>query len=256
MLQEFLKALSEQAVQAADPKIFCPDAEPESVYFLRGADGNWNRMKAAPFTRDHKAADLNAIIQFATANKGASVFYARNLVSCLLDDNDRRDTINLTLAFSPQLEALRGIRGSMSGVSQADLIHLLRTTFKRSMPTCPFLLDSIRKLKFDAGGTTTSEVRSNRQSLSRAQQAQVTGEAELVEEFDLVVPIFDGCLPSIQGTITIALDTDAVKQTFRLTPIPGDIEAAIRNAEDQIGVLLRKGLADTSAAERIYYGEA
>jgi hypothetical protein len=75
------------------------------------------------------------------------------------------------------------------------------------------------KLTFDAGGKTTSEVQSGKQSMSRSQLAQVTGEADLVEQFDLTVPIFDGFAPAIQGTITCALDADATKQSFAITPL-------------------------------------
>jgi hypothetical protein len=253
MLQELLKALSEQAVKASDLKAFRPPGEPESVYYLRDADGNVSRHDTEPPHRDHKAADLSAVVAFAIANKDASVFYNRASVVCLLEDSIRRDRITLPLTFSPQLaEVLRW--GKALYASQGDLIRLLRTTFRNSMHGGDLFLKSIRTINFEAGSKLVSDQQTTKQSMTKEQIARLTGGADLPEEILLTFPIFDGVWPQLQGTVTVALDTDAAKQQFILSPIPGDAETAIRKAEAEIGLKLVTDMGDAPAAERVYYG--
>lgn len=258
MLRDFLdgiKDLAEKAAQKKADPVLKPLAEPDFLYFL---PGDTEPRRAKPTPRAHEAGDLTAILAFALANKTSSVFFNREGVICLLDDGDRRDAIRLQLDYSPQLKKL--MQWETAGavkVEQRPLIITLRTLFRRCMEACPMLVDAIRKVKFEAGASAAGTVGKNKASMTTEMIAQVTGDVELPEEFNLVVPVFDGVFPLLKATVTIALDADGAEQKFTLTPIPGDIETGIGNAEAEIGAAIATGLQDAKEqAARVYFGKA
>lgn len=234
MLKEFLETVSSQAVKAAGQQHIHPKEEPGHVYFLDG-----KKHVAEPAPRKHVAFDLSAIIEFAQANAGASVWYDRDAVVCLIDDATRRDRVTLSLAMSDQLDEIHGWERGKA-FSQRELIFLLRTMFARNMARCPNLLAALRKVNVTNNAGGSSEIKPGKVSVSRSVEHEVSGAASLPEHFELDVPVFDGVFPSVGGTVAIALELDAASPSpFTLIPFPGDLERVWRAAEEWIGDQLR-----------------
>lgn len=196
-----------------------------------------------PMPRAHVAADLETIVQWAQKAKNDGwepvVWYARQAVICVLDDKSRRDTLTLPLSFSqPVLKLLEMNSGLLIG--QAELIWLLRTTFRHSLRLHPTLIETFRGLRWEKA--TDSQQRGV--SLGKNIEAKVNGVRDLPESFGLECPAFAQNLriPDIQ--VEIAVDVDHGTEKFRLLPIPGMLERCLQMAEQAIGSNLRDELGD------------
>lgn len=250
MFVEALKFLAEQAEKASVPFILKPEAEPDHIYYING-----DIQVAKPNPRQHTAADLSAIIAVASdpANPNAEVWYSAAGVVCVLDADTRRDHVVLPLAFSPQLKEILSWGDKSKPFGQRELILKLRTMFKRSLDQSPGLLDLLRSLKFTASSVTGSNISSNKSSVGKSIEAEVTGAAALPDEFWLSVPVFaGGAFRPIEAKVDVAIEMDAVAQTFTLHPVPGTVAQQVALAEGVIGETLRAELKSTPA--KVYYG--
>lgn len=252
IIRDALEFLTKQANAAAGPIITHPKEEPPHIYLLDG-----ERKVAVPETRKHKASSLDAVMSFhqsESKNNASSpaTWYSRKGVVCLLDDDIRRDRVEMPLNPSPQLKVILSWGDQSQPFKQPNLILMLRTMFKRNMTRCPNLLELLRSIRFESGQVVNSEIVKSRASISKSIENKVSGKDELPDEFYLNVPIFSEPYAFIEGLIGVALEMDAGTQSFTLHPFPGDVERQVTLAEDVIGKALREALGDDAA---VYYGE-
>jgi hypothetical protein len=249
MFVEALKFLAEQAEKASVPFILKPEAEPDHIYYING-----DIKVAKPQPRLHTAADLSAIVTVASdLDENVEVWYSAAGVVCILDADTRRDHVVLPLAFSPQLKEILSWGEKSKPFGQRELILKLRTMFKRSLDQSPGLLDLLRSLKFSSSSVTGSTVGSNKSSVGKSIEAEVTGAAALPDEFWLNVPVFaGGSFRPLEAKVDVAIEMDAVAQTFVLHPVPGTVAQQVALAEGVIGETLRAELKSTQA--KVYYG--
>lgn len=245
MIKEALEFLAEQATNASVPYIESAPAEPPHVYYKDG-----EKVHAEPNPRSHEASDITAVIEFAKEFTESRTWYTRNaLVSVLNDDADRRERIRLQVNPSQQISTVIKWGNKSTPMSQAGLILLLRTMFKHSLAQAPKLIEILRVLKFNTGKSVDSSVQKGKTSVGKSIESEVTGAAEIPDDFILDVPLFDGIFPRLRGQIEIAIEMDAASETFTLYVVPGSVEGAYRDAEDIIGNTLREELG-----EKVYYG--
>lgn len=252
MLDAALKLLSDQAVKAYGPHIVNREAEPPHVYFVDG-----KRTVAEPPPRDHVAADLGAIIDFAKANPKASVWYSAAGVTCLVDDATRRDRVSLKLSLSRQLEKIMSWGDKSPPMKQRDFILMLRTMFKRNLAQAPNLIDSVRIVKFTASKQTDANIGSGKASIGTKIETEISGAGGIPDDFFFNVPIFGEPFGNIEGLIDVALEMDATSESFTIHPVPGTISKQIALAENVIGETLRKAIEDGGkSGPRVFYGSA
>lgn len=252
MLKELYEAIGQQAVKALAPAALYPDREPDHIYWTRAADGTLDYHEADPEPRQHQAGDLSAVIAFAQRfSVAAAVWYDRDGVVCITDDDRRRDRVALPLAPSPQLATVKAMEPKKP-FDQRELILLLRTTFADCLGCCPGFVDLLRTVKFKSKTDGESTVKHGQRSVGKAIEQQIEGTAELPEYVELLVPVF-GSGFAANATVRLALDPDPTTEKFWLIPLPGTIEDAFAYAEDRIGDRLRDALKESDVP--VYYGD-
>ena len=216
---------------------------PKHTARIETRDGNIVMVNAEPDPRDHKARDLSAIIAFAEAEqtKNSAVWYSRDAVVCLINDDDRRDRVTLRLDLSPQILQLMAFEKNTISLKQSQLVILLRTTFAGCLSTAGEIITIVRNLKFKATIDGQSNLQHGSSSVGRALQQEITGAKAIPEEITLDVPIFANAF-NFTGRIRVAIDIDIATETFRLIPLPLEIERAIAGAENKIGEALNGSL--------------
>jgi hypothetical protein len=251
---------------------------PSHVTMKVEPDGSCETITAEPLTRSHTAASLQAVVDFAKrfseditivsehsdgkiVEEGrikctASVWYNRDGVTCLIDDQTRRDHVRLPLKLSPQIVALQSLEAIRKPMKQAEFVLFLRTVLHDCLSSAGELLTVVRQLKFRVESAGQSEVQHGKSSIGRALTAELTGSRAIPEYVSLLTPIFANATLQYYGTIQCALEPDAHTETFTLIPLPLQIETAISRAEEQLGQRLsgqlEKQIEDGSV--KLYYG--
>lgn len=245
MIKEAIDALTSIGRNEQPLKVINPRGEPDHVYLLVGPEGQREWMITEPKPRSHTATDLSAVTQFAKrfqASKdlepGPVIWYYRTAVVCLIEDSERRDKVTLPLDYSPQMKVLRSLEGPAKPMCQAEMVLMMRTTFRDSVEACPEIIDILRSIKFQRNEDGESEIKQGKKSIGNRLTAEMTGSKALPEYVTLNVPIWANGF-SAWRAVECALEAYPEEQAFRLIPMPLQIEMAIVDAEaslaDEIG---------------------
>ena len=255
MIREALEYLFTAGRQSADV-IVKPEAEPPHVYYVREPNGKLTKWYADPPPKSHTALSMATLVDTAKGLVGPcnpSVWYSAESVVATLD-RDRRDRITLPLDLSEPFKLLRQWHANKPAISQADLIRALRITLADCLASSGNLLDIIRRVRFRTGSDTTAEVSHGRSSIGKALESEVTGTGILPEYVGFSVPVFaTPCVAGIRAHVRCALDPDAATGTFRVIPIPGQLESAAEDAVEEIGMTVRDLVGE--AAVGVYHGK-
>jgi hypothetical protein len=242
MLEELFRAVSAQALEAATPKIVKPPAEPDHRYLvIQGS--TVSRMEAVPHPREHclgtLASLLEAIKHYENDEGGVVVWYDRTGVTVHLNDETRRDLLQMGLPYAKPLQVLLSLQEKTQPMQQKPFVLLLRTTFA----TCcsPGVVDLFKKIKFRQGVQQDSVISHGKASLGKSVEMELTGTKDLPEYLSFDVRVWESGFTSTQR-VECALEIDAAAETFSLIPLPGQIEGAIQKAMEALGVALAEGL--------------
>jgi len=230
------------------------DAEPPHVYYLRDPDGNLRRVEAEPRPPMAAAYSLQAIISKALENEDtAEVWHCAGHVVTIFG-KDKRGFVSLDLAYSDQYLKLCGWKQHKPALTQPELIRELRTTFRDSLAQAGELVEILRRVNFRATATTEGEVGHGKASLGKTIAGEVTGTKAIPEYVTFNFPIYaNACFRSIRTSVECALDPDPASGTFRVIPLPGELEIALDAAVTAVGLQIREALGDTSIG--VYYGK-
>lgn len=245
MLKELFEAIGQNAVKAAGLTHLTAASTGGKNVWWDGVSGKVVTLEKDPHPRAHTAHDLDTVVQWAKqageAGTSPVVWYSRQAVSLILDDATRRDFITLPLSYSQPMLKLQEMHAGIV-IGQAELIWLLRTTFRHSLRLCPTLIELFRGLRWESA--TDSQQRGV--SLGKSIEARVMGKDALPESFVLECPCFaqELAIPDVQ--VEVAVDIDHGTQKFRLLPIPGMVERMIQHAEQAVGDELRRSLEDAA----------
>lgn len=221
---------------------------PAHLPIIERRDGTIEHLELKPAPREHTALDTTAVIAFAKANPTCSVWYSREGMTCLIDDATRRDKIVLSLKNSPQMEKLHELVSATGGLKQASMILMLRTTFGNCEQSAD-LVKIFRSIKFTANGEYQSDLQHGKASVGESLRKQMSGTSEIPETVTFDVPVFNGGFGT-QARIKLATDIDTENKTFKLIPMPMELEKAYRQSEKEMGEQLKRELPSTP----IYYG--
>ena len=260
MFKELLDAVKVLVNQAHGPRILRCTSEPDHVYWVVLQDGTASRIEVT-LPRKHKALDLSAIVRFVHdcfdgKELCPEVWYSRGDVVAVLDGQTRHDEVRLRLEYSPQIKTLLALKSD--GYPQKDFAKLLRVALHEAVPDT--VIEACRYLKFKVLSGTEGMVAHGKQSIGKALEAELTGAERIPDQLRLEVPIFDGFWSERSYSVRVAVDIDVQAERFYLTPFPGEIEAAIRAAEREIGATLtaqiQAGLPDDhKLAVPVLYGQ-
>ncbi len=213
------------------------------VYYLRGADGELVKVKANPAPDTHKAHSLKAIIAKANYDTlDASVWYSFDKIVAVYGD-DQRKTVTLELTQSAQFLKLCGWSSTKPSLTQVDIIREFRTTFYGCLGQAGNLVEILKKVNFRATSSTQGEVGHGKASLGKEVTGEVTGAAAIPLYITFNIPLFaTACFRDIRADVLCALEPDAGTGTFRVIPIPGQLEVAIDWGMAKIAEQIAKGL--------------
>lgn len=256
MFKELVDRLVELGERNASGRVIATPAEPSHTYCLQKPDGSLEYVRATPPKRSHYASDvatLAAIVKrFAEQGKHiVSVWYSQQGVLALLDDDDRHDRAILPLSLSSFVVALRKLEHTRTWLTQVEFIQLLRITLAGCLSSSN-ILSSVRSVKFRQLAQGERDVQHGKVSLGKSLEAELNGASTIPEEMSLWVPIFPGVVDAAI-MIPVALDVDPVAEKFLLQPLPGSVDAAIREAEKRLGALVRAALEGVENVA-IHYG--
>lgn len=233
------------------PEYLKVPSEPEHVYYLRDEAGVLVRTVAEELPEDVKAFDLETVGKFTTTTlersrileangidawyslKGASVRYGVN----------RSSSMTFETSHSEQMRTLIQFGQSKQFISQAELIRVLRTTFRNNLSLAGEIVNILRKVNFSSVVQGHGEITSTKTSLGKTLTNEVTGAGIIPETVKFFVPVFaQSSLAGIMYTVECVLEPEPSNGTFRIFPLPGQIEAANEYATKKIGEAFREVL--------------
>lgn len=245
---ETLKTLIELAQQAASVRTIGTDADGRTV-ILQEQGKLRERATPAPL-RSASFHDLESLQAYAAQQveqgNQPEIWHCEEVVSLVLNNQDRREVLHFPLNGSVELECLSQFAQQITLLPQSDFIRTLRMTL--SAP--PELIAPFRRLDWSSRSTGGAKVEHGRQSLGKELEAQISGIGELPEEIRLAVPLYRDQGERQQYTIRCLIEIDPIGQRFLLRPASGELEQALQAHQGDIRDRL---LAEVDKIP-VYYG--
>lgn len=211
--------------------------------------GEVERIDKEPEPRKHGLATLESFIELAVAVKEQKhgpalpvIWLGAACVGLVIDDPTRRDRAELPLETTPQFKTLEGLRGAV--LKQADLVRVLRVALAGCLPSGSSLLGLVRNLKFRNDAAGVGNLQHGRESMGKSIEAEVLGTDALPEEVTLHVRVFDLPECRVARPVTCALEIEPHTQTFRLTPLPLQLNEAMEAELSEIEARIRGAVRD------------
>ena len=261
-LSAALKFLSDQAVRSAGPPVIDhpPASDRTGVFFMRQPDGSYQPNNLPLPGVVGTARDLAAIAELVAegvAGKArVDVWYSCEKVEAFLDCG-RRGHLSLPVGLSPQAAWLLSAEGAGKPLAQAEAVRHFRIVLANHSPGN--LLDCLRNLSFEVLNKTEADIQHGKASLGKSIQAKTGGAAALPERVVVDFPVFKS--PVFQYRASVALDLEPQAQAERLlfTVPPGEVAAAICDAEGKLGAAVMDAIkarqgGDGDGDWKIFYG--
>ncbi len=217
---ETLKEISDMARKAATP-VECQVSQHEKKLFF--ADGREERITTEPPYRNHYVESLDDFVDacqhFCVSDQSSSVWHDLTEVILVIDDATRRDRVTLPLRFSEPFQLLR----DGFARKQRDLLTVLKCT----------LTDVVHEAEITTlKGSKPPEF--------------VTFRCRVY------------CTPGVDREVEIrtSLDIDVDTEMIRITPLDGQIDAAIERTQERIATDLADafGEMDPPIESPIFWG--
>lgn len=220
--------------------------EPAHVFrYADAATGDVKRIDKEPEPRAHGLTTLESFIELAGAVKDQKhgpalpvIWLGENSVELVIDDPTRRDRAALPLETTPQFKTLESLKG-ITQLKQADLVRVLRVALAGCLPQGNGLLGLVRNLKFRNDAAGMGNLQHGRESMGKTIEAEVLGTDALPEEVTFHARVFDLPECRVARPVTCALEIDPHTQTFRLTPLPLQLEEALEAELSEIEARIR-----------------
>jgi len=108
-----------------------------------------------------------------------------------------------------------------------------------------------RKLSWSDGGTSSGQHTHGSDKLGKTINLQIENAADIPEEFDLQVPVYDE-FPNELMIVKCAIEIDTRNQRLMLCPLPNELDKAMKNTQQFIHEWLTRELAACNVP--VYYG--
>ncbi len=254
MIKAAIQLIQETAQKAIGAKVIAELQEPRANYVQIGSA--LERIPRVPAVRGHAVERLADVIAFAeatTAGKHSKeprmvLWHARDAVTLVLDDSDRRDLVQMALPWSDEYRAVANLGGIASPwLDQAAFVRFL---WLNGLAT-DVIVAQFRRLRWASGQTANANLQRGKESLGREIEAEVAGAEELPTELVLSIPVYRAPGERTAYQVKCAVDTSPGDERLRLVPLPGELEKAVDLAQADI----HKRLTDALGADiPVYYG--
>ncbi len=253
MIADAIKYIATLAAEAAKP-IEIAGLDPRVKTFA--VNGKIESRAIEPSPRNHSVDQIEDIIRLANrfdGEEGCSpvVWYDEDAVVLVIDDAENRlDQARFDLKTSNVFDKIRELREDKTYYSQKDFVRLLRIELAGTLQP-GILLDRVRKIRWETTDARTGEVTRNRESLGREINAKVDSTADIPEEVVLEAPVYSSRGERALYGFHCSVEVEPLNQTFRLMPLPDEIERVQQLAVQSIGERLAESLNEGIPA---YYG--
>lgn len=257
MIEPALKWFAALAQQAVAPIQIQTD-DPRLALYLR--DGELVTVEKPFAPRSHEPRTINDLLALAARfdsndddedETKVVVWYGVDQVVLVLDDHaDRVEKATVDLQFSDVFLRVRQIARDKMKFDQKAFIRLLRIELAGTLDPV-VLLEKVRRLRFENGVRTESTIQRSQESLGRSITSKVESDGDIPEEVALLVPVWKSPGPTDRFPLRCSVEVDPAEGTFRLLPLPDELERVEDCAVDLIWSLLKVGLPSTVPA---YHG--
>lgn len=258
MLDAAMKFLSDLARTAATPQKVESGDPRRITYAINGVLQN---ARIEPSPRKHTVRQLSDLIALANrfgdpeddAAPEPVVWYDESSVVLVIDDGGHRlETVVFPLVVSDIFELLQAIYRQKSKYDQKAFVRLLRIDLAGTIDPV-VLLEKVRRVKFENGVQTTANVAKQRESFGRSITSEVTSDGgDLPDEVTLLVPVYKTMGRREPVPLRCSVEVDPGEGTFRLLPLPDELERVGHVAVAAVARELSDGLETTIPA---YYGK-
>jgi hypothetical protein len=260
MLDAALKYLVELASKSKAPAPI-DTGDPHQAAFV--IDGKISTYEKAWPDRDHKVKSLDEIARLATRFDAADtnghgggspvVWYDETQITLVMDDwAFRGNKAVLALETSDVFAKLIELRRNTRPYEQKDFIRLLRVDLAGTLEPV-VLLNKVRSLKFSTTSDATAVKKAQSESLGKEIRSKVeTDGGDLPEEVVLMAPVFKTFGLRKPIPVRCAVEVFPSEGTFKLVPMPDEIERAQQEAVQRVAERLAEELPETVPA---YFGK-
>jgi hypothetical protein len=250
MLQEALKLIQDTATKADDLKIVNIPGDPRNV-ILEHAGGYVIHPVPPPLV-NHVVYSIDDLAAFyGNCPEGSpqpTIWHTFGRIVMLTDESDRRERVSCPLVYSPAWVLLANLaKPDARWMSQKDFVRMLQIDFGVDRA----IVSAFRTIDFQRRQGDQGNVQHGRESLGRQVEAVVQGTSQLPEELMIGCAIYTTLGETAPHHVRSAVEIDATSGAFRLTPIPGELEAVMHAHQASIHQRLEKSCDGAS----VYYGE-
>lgn len=238
MLKEVIEYIFKEARDGANPRPHVESIGPRAQRVT--LNGVMDEFVLPRQTMSRSVTTIESLVALATEFGGnnVTIFCNEEEIVCVLDDDDRTETVRLPLEHSKQFNIFRHLE---AGMGQKELVRTLRT----SLAGCVQYEDIVplfRQIQFGVHRGAGGEAGHQRQSLGRSVEMEVAAKAgEIPEEVRVRLPLFT--VPGDVNTdidFLAAIDIDIEKERVCLIPV-GD---AIADKTQEVVGRLRDRIID------------
>jgi hypothetical protein len=225
------------ADQASGPDVLTPSGEPAHVYYLRNrVNGQLERMNAEAKPPELTALSLDGFAELvgSVKDRAPEVYVGRESVVAVFDGpTPRRERCTLALPTTPQYDCLEKLllnKGEDPDegepFDQRGFLHLLRVGLDGCLH--PDQIAVFRSLKLSKAQGGEAGITAGNETFRRSVQIDaLAGGMAPPEELTLNVQVYRDIRDAEERqSVRCAVDVDLSEATFRLTPLPGELEAA------------------------------
>ncbi len=244
-----VELIQETAVRASKATVL-ETKEPWHVIRVAKPDGAIETLEPVPHVRSHEAESLASLISFAKSvcagkhgeHANPVVWYGVKEVALVVDDETRRDTVHLLLRWTSQLQSLVDAAGK--AFQQESFIRFLRVEMAGALDESAGLIARLRTIKWVRGDDGQATVEHGKSSMGRTINAAVHGVDAIPEEVSLCIRVFNAVDIRTCAHIRCAIDINATEKTFKLIPLPMQVEDAVEAILDGVALQLTNELKD------------
>lgn len=155
----------------------------------------------------------------------------------------------LTLQVADRFRTLSGASNQL--FDQRELVRLFK--YKLVDGVDPTLLAIVRSLNFVANDQVANQLESQRESLGRSIERQVSGVADLPEMFPVTTQVYQNAVVDFTAVVRCSLEPDFEQRKFRFSIFGDDLADAIREAQRVLSERIGELIGDESVA--VYAGK-
>lgn len=254
MLDAALKYLTGLAEKATVPQKI-ESGDPRKLAYV--INGESVEVETEPGARKHTVGQITDLIELANRfdddQNSPVVWYDESAVVLVIDDDRHRlETVTFPLATSDVFKRLLDIARSKEKFEQKAFVRLLRIDLAGTLDPVT-LLEKVRRVKFENGVSTVANVAKQRESFGRSIVSEVsTDGGDLPDEVTLAVPVYKTMGQRQAYPLRCSVEVDPGEGTFRLLPLPDELERVGHVAVSHLARDLSEGLKPEVPA---YYGK-